>query len=397
MYGKKTVCRCGYHDPLPPPSKPGSAGSSVAAVEESHTRQCAVQPPPSSTMSQATLPPTSSSMPSSSPHPSPFPSSSPFLSIYYLPPSFPSFLFLPSSFPHFSIIPSCPLPSPSSCFLSAGSPASFPSKSRVVEAICIKLSDKFPKPCRTDVRGRRSYTSRWRLVLSEYNNIRARLLNSQALLEGTNLVLFTINEATLVRWHKNSTRVSEIRTLMQGIPSSLPPPCAPDPLPPARELLTSAPLPKNPLRFPEPEDTTGQAELRRVGPVRHVLAVPIAALVPSSTTSEAGTSIATTSTLVQNPFLCSDRTEVPAPGVRQVPKTTQWRHKQKGVQSGQRRVYSCRVCSQSLLAVNHYGGPCPVLWADTQRRVAGHQEAGKGSCKSRRSIKEQQLEWLIKD
>ena len=274
------------------------------------------------------------------------------LSFPSLPPFFP-FLFLLSSLPHFSILPSFPFPFPSSCFLSAGSPASCPSKSRVVEAICIRLLDKFPKPCRTDVRGRRSYTSRWRLVLSEYNNIRARLLNSQALLEGTNLVLFTINEATLVRWYKNSTRVSEIRTLMQGIPSSLPPPCAPDPLPPARELLTSPPPPKNPLRFPEPEDTTGQAKLRRVGPVRHVLAVPIAALVPSSTTSEAGTSIATTSMLVQNPFLCSDRTEVPAPGVRQVPKTTQWRHKQKGVQSGQRKVYSCRVCLQPTTTEGH--------------------------------------------
>ena len=53
------------------------------------------------------------------------------------------------------------------CFLSAGSPASLSSKSRVVEAICIRLLEKFPKPRRTDASGRRSYTSRWRLVLSE--------------------------------------------------------------------------------------------------------------------------------------------------------------------------------------------------------------------------------------
>ena len=68
VYGKKIVCHCGYHNPLPPPSKPGSAGSSVAGVEGSHTHQSAVQPPSSSsTASQATVPPTSSSMQSSSP------------------------------------------------------------------------------------------------------------------------------------------------------------------------------------------------------------------------------------------------------------------------------------------------------------------------------------------
>ena len=64
VYGNRIVCRCGYHDPLPPPSNPGSAGSSVAGVGGSHTHQCAVQPP-STTMAQPT---TSSSMPSSSPH-----------------------------------------------------------------------------------------------------------------------------------------------------------------------------------------------------------------------------------------------------------------------------------------------------------------------------------------
>ena len=83
------------------------------------------------------------------------------------------------------------------CFLSAGSPASSPAKSRLVEAICILLCAQYPQPRRE--RGQRPrYTSRWKLVLSAYNAIRARLLNSQALLEETNLVLYTINETTLV-------------------------------------------------------------------------------------------------------------------------------------------------------------------------------------------------------
>lgn len=86
------------------------------------------------------------------------------------------------------------------CFLSGGSPATSPSKSRVVEALCILLTEKHPSPRRQSSPGRRrAFTSRWNLVLSEYNSIRTRLLNSQALLEGTNLMLYTINETTLVR------------------------------------------------------------------------------------------------------------------------------------------------------------------------------------------------------
>lgn len=69
-----------------------------------------------------------------------------------------------------------------------------------MEAICILLCDKYPTS-RKEAKeaGRRaSYTSRWKLITSEYHFIRQRLLNSEALLEGTNLVLFNINEITLV-------------------------------------------------------------------------------------------------------------------------------------------------------------------------------------------------------
>ena len=70
-----------------------------------------------------------------------------------------------------------------------------------MEAICILLTDKHPHPRRHSSPGqqRRGFTSRWKLVLSEYNAIRSRLFNSHALLEGTNLVLYAINETTLVR------------------------------------------------------------------------------------------------------------------------------------------------------------------------------------------------------
>jgi len=88
-----------------------------------------------------------------------------------------------------------------------------------VEALCILLCQKFPHP-RREVNagtGRPVYTSRWKCILSEYNSVRARLLNSQALLEGTNLVLYTVNETTLLHWYKNSVRRDEIKLLMQGL------------------------------------------------------------------------------------------------------------------------------------------------------------------------------------
>ena len=49
-----------------------------------------------------------------------------------------------------------------------------------------------------DQAGWKSYTSRWRLVVSAYNTIRIRVMNSEAVLKGTKLALFNINEATLV-------------------------------------------------------------------------------------------------------------------------------------------------------------------------------------------------------
>lgn len=88
------------------------------------------------------------------------------------------------------------------CFLSGGSPASFPSKSRVVEAMCIRLCDKHTQPKRTtDSSGRRTYESRWKLVLKEYSQAQARLFNSSRLMAETNLALFSINETTLRQWY----------------------------------------------------------------------------------------------------------------------------------------------------------------------------------------------------
>ena len=83
------------------------------------------------------------------------------------------------------------------CFMSAGSPAWSPLKSRMVEAVCIRLCDVIMQPL-TDSRpdGSTRYVSRWHQILEACNRVRARLFNSLELLEGTDLALFVINEAT---------------------------------------------------------------------------------------------------------------------------------------------------------------------------------------------------------
>ena len=86
-------------------------------------------------------------------------------------------------------------------FLSGVSPAFQPSKSRMVEAICIHLCNMIPCHKTTTTNGRRRFDSRWKLIVKAYNNIRARLFNS-TLLQETNITLFCVNEHTVKLWGK---------------------------------------------------------------------------------------------------------------------------------------------------------------------------------------------------
>lgn len=118
----------------------------------------------------------------------------------------------------------------------AGTPASSPRKSRLVKVICLHLSEKHlqAQKERSDT-GKTIYTSRWKLILREYHGICARLLNSSALLKETNLILFHINETTLVCWYKDTVPMEEIKTLLQGLQLPAPPIAkATELLPPAR-------------------------------------------------------------------------------------------------------------------------------------------------------------------
>ena len=113
-----------------------------------------------------------------------------------------------------------------------------------MEAVCILLCQKYRQSRREVDSGKIVYKSRCRLIISEYNNIRARLLNSPVL-EDTNLMLYSINETTLIKWFKNEVRRDEITLLMQGLSPPQQPLCAAESLPPAQELSASPGPPSN--------------------------------------------------------------------------------------------------------------------------------------------------------
>lgn len=81
------------------------------------------------------------------------------------------------------------------CFISGGSPALPPSKSRVVEAVCIRLLNKIASPQKDP------YVSRFALVVQKYNEIRKRIMLSPLIVKRTRLALYPINETTLSLWY----------------------------------------------------------------------------------------------------------------------------------------------------------------------------------------------------
>ena len=206
---------------------------------------------------------------------------------------------------------------------------------------------------------------------SEYSCVRARLFNSAALLEGTDLALFPINETTLIRWWKNATRINEIKLLLQGrsfpgsqlsyasesLPSAQSRPCSPPP------------PPDDPLTFPEPEDTSGQARVRQSNPAPSTVQDTSSTQDPSSKTSSApGPSSSTPGPSSSTPCPSSSapgqasHVPVQTPATPLVSRTTEWRHrKQAAAAAGStniptsaaapsrpRKVYSCRICGEAM-------------------------------------------------
>lgn len=117
------------------------------------------------------------------------------------------------------------------CFLSAGSPTQSPKKSRVVEAVCSLLLEKYPTAQRGD-RSAGSYRSRWKLVISEYNAIKSRLANSTI----QDIALYSINETTLKKWFQDTLRLEEVKLLLLGQLLPDPPMCSMYPLSAAQQI-----------------------------------------------------------------------------------------------------------------------------------------------------------------
>jgi hypothetical protein len=79
------------------------------------------------------------------------------------------------------------------CFISAGSPSLSPAKSRLVEAICLRLCNAITSA------QKHPYVSRFALIIRRYNEVRTKIMKSPVS-EKTKMVLYQINETTLSLW-----------------------------------------------------------------------------------------------------------------------------------------------------------------------------------------------------
>ncbi|RVE68755.1 hypothetical protein OJAV_G00094820 [Oryzias javanicus] len=77
-----------------------------------------------------------------------------------------------------------------------GGPAQWPSTSRLVEAICVKLCATHKTP--TKKAG--VNTPRWSKILTDYHHIRDVVLSSPRLMDATTIQLFELNQRTLIQW-----------------------------------------------------------------------------------------------------------------------------------------------------------------------------------------------------
>lgn len=77
-----------------------------------------------------------------------------------------------------------------------GGPAQWPSTSRLVEAICVKLCAIH----KSTTRKAGVSTPRWSNILNDYHHIRDLVLNSPRLMEETTIQLFELSQQTLIQW-----------------------------------------------------------------------------------------------------------------------------------------------------------------------------------------------------
>ena len=277
------------------------------------------------------------------------------------------------------------------CFFAGAFPALSPSRSRLVEAICIYLCEEISSAStKQNIDGSRNYHSRWRLILKSYNTIRARLFNSRTLMDQTNLTLFNINETTLRLWFKEKTRREEVLMLLQGreLPGKLT--CTssnlPEPQAPPVDLQGH---PSERFCFPEPEDRSGLAKLafrkKKTSETSSHTRTTCDVTVPTSTHTVMSFPATTPPTqppqqhvlnavpnstipsilhIQPNPVYFQPQPSLPvhlSPGpptnfsnvASSVSKTTYYRHlkkqqQQSDVPAKKRKVYTCRKCGRPM-------------------------------------------------
>ncbi|TDG95923.1 hypothetical protein EPR50_G00243810 [Perca flavescens] len=131
--------------------------------------------------------------------------------------------------------------------------ASWPSASRLVEAICIQLCRLYP----SDTRVLGVKRTRWSLVLSDYVAIRAAVLASPRLMAQTDIQLFELNQRTLSKWFSQRQKQQDQAVLLQAtgvVPVAA---LAGEPLPPAKGLSCVQAGQGQPFHFNVPEEQPG--------------------------------------------------------------------------------------------------------------------------------------------
>uniref|UniRef100_A0AAV2JFC2 Uncharacterized protein n=1 Tax=Knipowitschia caucasica TaxID=637954 RepID=A0AAV2JFC2_KNICA len=143
-----------------------------------------------------------------------------------------------------------------------GGPAQWPSTSRLVEAMCIKLCALHKSPTKKD--GVRLF--RWTKVLNDYHHIRDLVLNCHTLMEATSLQLFVLNQRTLTQWFNQRENTQEVTVLSQGLAAEDCLAVASSQLPAPRESLDEAPSTSGARHeFVLPPNPAGQAPKLRPG------------------------------------------------------------------------------------------------------------------------------------
>ena len=249
-------------------------------------------------------------------------------------------------------------------FLGAKSRIMKPSKSRLTEALCIHLCQRIQAPVQKY--NEKVFKSRWALVVQEYMKVRARILNSAMLLEGTGLQLMVINETTLKVWYKGRERVDIETMLLQGQETPITMRIAQVPLPPPRLRPTKLQGDAPSMEVYEPEDRSGKAVIRKrrasvltgrkapptllpKPPPNLILGNP-----PYIAPQFLSPPLLPTSTFFTGHFpISSSSVTLTSPPPPTTPISTHFRHIKSGKPVKERKAYCCSKCGRPAKDGNH--------------------------------------------